>query len=87
MPASKAQADEAERERRYKRAALVRRWIFPVSAVVVLGILVVLFFLTGLNNRFKTPARMGGAFNVAVAEFGQIGRRWPGRPRRAAAAG
>ncbi len=67
-----ALADEAERDRRYQQAARVRRWIIPVSTVVVLGILVVLFFLTGLNNRFKTPATMGGAFNVAVAEFGEI---------------
>ncbi len=70
---SQAAAAEAERERRYRQAALIRRWIAPVSAVVLVVLLTVLFFLTGLNNRFKTPATMNGAFNVAVAEFGQIG--------------
>ena len=64
--------EEEARRRRYERDAWVRRWVFPLGGVVLVGVLVLLFFLTGLNNRFKTPAKMTGAFNVAVAEFGGI---------------
>ena len=40
--------------------------------MILIGILAILFFTTGLNNRFKTPARMNGLFNIAVSQFGQI---------------
>jgi tetratricopeptide (TPR) repeat protein len=66
--------DEEARRKRYERDAWVRRWVFPLGGMVLVGVLVLLFFLTGLNNRFKTPATMTGAFNVAVAEFGGVGQ-------------
>lgn len=68
-----AQADDEARERRYRQGALMRRVVLPAAGVVGVGVLVALFFLTGLNVRFKTPARMNGVFNVAVAEFGAAG--------------
>jgi tetratricopeptide (TPR) repeat protein len=64
---------EDERERAYRRSGLLRRLIAPGLAVILIGILAILFFTTGLNNRFKTPAKMNALFNIAVAEFGQIG--------------
>ena len=67
-----ALAEEQARERRYRQALVLRRVVFPVSAVTLIGVLVALFFFTGLNVRFKTPAKMNGVFNVAVAEFGLI---------------
>jgi tetratricopeptide (TPR) repeat protein len=66
-------AADAQREQTYRRSTLLRRLIAPGLALVLLGILAILFFTTGLNNRFKTPAKMEGLFNLAVAEFGQIG--------------
>lgn len=67
-----AQAEADEKERAYRRSALTRRLVIPGLAAVFLGVLVLLFFATGLNNRLKTPAKMGGLFNIAVAEFGKI---------------
>lgn len=68
-----ALADEEVRERRYRQSLRVRKYVLPASALVLVGILVVLFYVTGLNVRFKTPAKMNGFFNIAVAEFGAIG--------------
>ena len=68
-----ARTADAQREQAYRRSALLRRLIAPGLALVLLGILAILFFTTGLNNRFKTPAKMNGLFNIAVAEFGQVG--------------
>ena len=64
---------ETQREQAYRRSGLLRRLIAPGLAFVLLGVLAILFFATGLNNRFKTPAKMSGLFNIAVAEFGQVG--------------
>ena len=64
---------EAAREQAYRHSGLLRRLVAPGLALILIGILAILFFTTGLNNRFKTPARMNGLFNIAVAEFGQIG--------------
>ncbi len=74
LDASQRVADqEAERERQLKRTALLRKFVFPAIGVLLVGVLTVLFFVSGLNYRFRTPAKMNGLFNVAVAEFGQIG--------------
>ena len=54
------------------RLLRLRRLVFPIAGVVLLGILAVLFFLTGLNYRFRTPAKMSGVYNIAVAEFGTV---------------
>ncbi len=68
-----ARSAEAQREQAYRHAGLLHRLVAPGLALIFIGILAILFFTTGLNNRFKTPARMNGLFNIAVAEFGQIG--------------
>jgi tetratricopeptide (TPR) repeat protein len=69
---SQVSAAEADRDRQLQRTRILRRFVFPAMGIVTLGILTLLFFLTGLNVRFKTPARMNGVFNIAVAEFGTV---------------
>jgi tetratricopeptide (TPR) repeat protein len=71
--AQAARAADSARERAYQRATLLRRLVAPGLALLLLGVFAILFFTTGLNNRFKTPAKMNGLFNIAVAEFGQFG--------------
>jgi hypothetical protein len=73
LDASRVQAAaEAERDRQLKRTAVLRRLVFPAIGVLLLGVLAVLFFTSGLNYRFRTPAKMDGAFNVAVANSSVI---------------
>lgn len=69
---SQVSTAEAERDRQLQRTRIYRKLVYPALGIVMLGILAVLFFASGLDARFKTPARMSGAFNIAVAEFGLV---------------
>ncbi len=70
---SQVAAAEAERDRQLQRTRILRRLVYPGMGVVMIGILALLFYASGFYVRFKTPARMDGIFNIAVAEFGLAG--------------
>jgi tetratricopeptide (TPR) repeat protein len=70
---SQVAAAEAERDRQLQRTRVLRRLVYPGMGIIMLGILALLFYASGLYVRFKTPARMDGIFNIAVAEFGLAG--------------
>ncbi len=69
---SQVAAAEADRDRQLQRTRILRKLVYPGLGVVMLGILALLFYASGLYIRFKTPARMDGIFNIAVTEFGLI---------------
>lgn len=64
---------EAAKIRQYERGRRLQRILFGISA----GMAFVLFFsvlsYTGILFNFRTPAKMEGIYNIAVAEIGLLG--------------
>jgi tetratricopeptide (TPR) repeat protein len=69
-----AAAEEAGRERRYRSAGQAWRAALPALGILLSIGLGIFFYVSKLYVQFLTPLKMNsGAFNIAVAEFGQIG--------------
>lgn len=64
--------EEEDRDRQLKRTRLLRKVLFPILGVATIGILILVFYVSGLYVHFLTPAKMNGIFNIAVAEIGQM---------------
>jgi tetratricopeptide (TPR) repeat protein len=63
---------EAKRTQQLARARRLQRILTGVSGGAVLSLIVFILFSTGVIYGLRSPARMEGIYNVAIAEIGSI---------------
>jgi hypothetical protein len=71
---------EAEKTRKYERGRRVQRFSLGISAGMALVLVFFGLSYSGILFNFRTPARMGGIYNIAVAEIGLISQQGESLP-------